>query len=210
MNTRKVAAAKPPVQKVQATTRRASRQTAHDYKDEPSMKLSHAFIVVLVLHVVAVGGIYAFNSIKTQRERSAQRHATAKMQQKLDPAPVPSPQEATDTLQAAPPEPAAPKPANPKPREITEPVAKPQPTSNPVEAKPAKPAQSPQAEPVKDENLPKNSGKTYTVVKGDNPVSIAKKLDVDYDALLKLNRIDDPRKLQIGRKLHIPAKNNGG
>jgi len=35
-----------------------------DYGPEPNMKLSHAFLVVLALHVVAVGGLYAFNTIK--------------------------------------------------------------------------------------------------------------------------------------------------
>lgn len=35
-----------------------------DYGPEPNMKLSHAFLVVLLLHVIAVGGLYAFNSMK--------------------------------------------------------------------------------------------------------------------------------------------------
>lgn len=35
-----------------------------DYGSEPNMKLSHAFLVVLLLHVVAVGGLYLFNSMK--------------------------------------------------------------------------------------------------------------------------------------------------
>jgi LysM repeat protein len=49
-----------------------------------------------------------------------------------------------------------------------------------------------------------SSGKVYTVVKGDNPVTIAKKLNVPYDNLIALNHIEDPRKLQIGQKLSIP------
>jgi LysM repeat protein len=44
------------------------------------------------------------------------------------------------------------------------------------------------------------------VVKGDNPVSIAHRLHVNYDALLELNGISDPRKLQIGTKLRIPER----
>jgi len=44
------------------------------------------------------------------------------------------------------------------------------------------------------------------VVKGDNPVTIAKKFKVSYDDLVALNHIDDPRKLQIGQKLLIPTK----
>ncbi len=52
----------------------------------------------------------------------------------------------------------------------------------------------------------KDSGASYTVVKGDTPVSIAKKLHVSYDDLLKLNKITDPKKLKIGQKLRVPVK----
>jgi LysM repeat protein len=38
-----------------------------EYGPEPNMKLSHAFLVVLLLHVIAVGGIYAFNSLKASK-----------------------------------------------------------------------------------------------------------------------------------------------
>ena len=41
----------------------ASHEEIDDYEgeSEPSMKLSQAFLVVLVLHVIAVGGIYGFS-----------------------------------------------------------------------------------------------------------------------------------------------------
>src|SRR5437868_7472206 len=40
-----------------------------DYDDlaEPSMKLSRALLIVLLLHVVAVAGIIAFNALKTRQ-----------------------------------------------------------------------------------------------------------------------------------------------
>ena len=43
--------------------------TTVDYGDlaEPSMKLSRALLIVLLLHVVAVAGIIAFNAIKTRQ-----------------------------------------------------------------------------------------------------------------------------------------------
>jgi LysM repeat protein len=44
------------------------------------------------------------------------------------------------------------------------------------------------------------------VVKGDNPVTISKKLKVSYDDLLTLNQIENPRKLKIGQKLLVPDK----
>jgi LysM repeat protein len=67
-----------PKKRLQATAR-AARRTMEDYDDEePTTKLSSAFIVVLILHVVAVGGIYAFNSIKASRkEREAATVASA-------------------------------------------------------------------------------------------------------------------------------------
>src|SRR5207302_3089240 len=55
-----------------ATARRSSAASAGmDFEEmpEPNMKLSRALLIVLLLHVVAVSGIIAFNAIKT-RERS--------------------------------------------------------------------------------------------------------------------------------------------
>ena len=58
-----------PKKKLQATAR-AARRPVDDYDEdeEPTTNLSSAFVVVLILHVVAVGGIYAFNSIKQSRK----------------------------------------------------------------------------------------------------------------------------------------------
>ena len=58
-----------PRKKIDARVRSANPSLAEDYDaDEPQTKLSSAFIVVLLLHFVAVGGIYAFNSIKSSRK----------------------------------------------------------------------------------------------------------------------------------------------
>jgi len=57
-----------PKKRLQATAR-AARPAMDDYdQEEPTTNLSSAFVVVLVLHIVAVGGIYAFNSIKQSRK----------------------------------------------------------------------------------------------------------------------------------------------
>jgi len=59
---------KMPPQRLQARVRAAVAATADAYDDEePQTKLTSAFVVVLILHVVAVGGIYAFNQIKASR-----------------------------------------------------------------------------------------------------------------------------------------------
>src|SRR5437870_9380528 len=57
--------------KLRATTARRSLGLPDemDYEEmsEPNMKLSRALLIVLVLHVVAVAGIIAFNTIKTRQ-----------------------------------------------------------------------------------------------------------------------------------------------
>jgi 2',3'-cyclic-nucleotide 2'-phosphodiesterase/3'-nucleotidase len=60
--------------------------------------------------------------------------------------------------------------------------------------------------PAPAKNSLKDSGNTYLVAKGDKLATIAKKLHVNPDDLMKLNKIDDPKKLQIGQKLRVPAK----
>ena len=150
----------PKRKKLRATAvRRGLRATAADYEDmaEPNMKLSRALLIVLILHVVAVSGIIAFNAIKTR-------------------------QGPTPTMNAEP--------------SLARSTIKAEPTALPMEIK--------RAHAVSD------SHKTYTVAKGDNPVTIAKKFKVSYDELLALNHIDDPRKLKIGQKLLIPNKTAKG
>src|SRR5437868_3464700 len=162
-----------------ATARRPSAAAGMDFEDipEPNMKLSRALLIVLLLHVVAVSGIIAFNAIKT-RERAF-----------VPPTPTETENKPTDIAGAA----------------------------NHADAANARVAATQKENdrqhdpklshsPAKDEEAKalSSSGKTYVVKKGDNPVAIAKKLKVPYSALMALNHLDDPRKLQIGQKLLIP------
>ena len=135
-----------------------------DYGDlaEPSMKLSRALLIVLLLHVVAVAGIIAFNALKTRQVSSLSSTA-----------PITVGVSAAET----------------KSQPLT--------ANAPVATKPSGRLPPPKVS---------DSGKTYVVAKGDNPVTIAKKFKVSYDDLVALNHIDDPRKLKIGQKLLIPAK----
>src|SRR3989440_6759547 len=85
-----------------ATARRPSAAAGMDFEGipEPNMKLSRALLIVLLLHVVAVSGIIAFNAIKT-RERSFVPEAptqtentpadTAGEEKKNEPPPTPPP-----------------------------------------------------------------------------------------------------------------------
>ena len=163
-----------------ATARRASAASAGmDFDDipEPNMKLSRALLIVLLLHVVAVSGIIAFNAIKT-RESSY----------------VPPVSPTTEN-----------KPADTVRRALPVQSAAPTPSAAQKQTTPRNDARvTPSPAKEKHAKGPTSSGKTYVVKKGDSPVTIAKKLKVSYDDLIALNHIDDPRKLQIGKKLLIP------
>ena len=215
------------------------------------MRLSRAILVMLLLHVVAVGGILAFSLIKEQNGDRNARNAGGSSTGAL---------EAEDSL-LAPPKAAGtsePPPQNTKPsvhvvqpgetllriandngvtvdalvnangartamsslrpgQELKLPEKSPDPTSvlaerssvvsdeadagpSSVRGSSATPANAPKAG-----HLPPDSGKMYTVGKGESPYVIAQKLKVSYESLLKLNHIDDPKKLKPGQKLRIPV-----
>lgn len=52
-------------------------------------------------------------------------------------------------------------------------------------------------------------GTTYTVQPNDIPATIAAKLGVDVDELMRINDITDPSKLQVGQVLKVPARASG-
>lgn len=180
--------------KLRATAaRRGLGSTEMDFEEmsEPNMKLSRALLIVLVLHVVAVAGIIAFNTIKTRQNPLpliTSQNSSAKV------APAVAVKAPAQTI-GVPTHTEEPKVAKAIPKAIA---------ADDHKIEPAKPAEKnpPKAEPVKKAE----TGKTYVVVKGDNPVSIARKLKVPYDDLIAANHIDDPHKLQVGQKLIIPAK----
>jgi LysM repeat protein len=170
-----------------ATARRSAGGSAEmDYGEmaEPNMKLSRALLIVLLLHVVAVSGIIAFNAIKTRQSSFAPAPPAANTENSVPAKNVGSPIN-SDAL-------------NPRPAVVPRSEAK---TSRSL-SKPIAKDEHPKA--GEDEKAAVSSGKVYTVVKGDNPVTIAKKLKVSYSDLTALNHIEDPRKLRIGQKLLIP------
>jgi nucleoid-associated protein YgaU len=150
-----------------------------DYEEmsEPNMKLSRALLIVLVLHVVAVAGIIAFNTIKSRQ----------------GPLPTAS---ATTT-----------KATVPAKSEIAAGPSVDVSTARRDEVKPAHSPVKPAAKPAPASSAKPDAAKTtYVVAKGDNPVTIAKKFKITYDDLIAANRIEDPHKLKIGQKLVIPVK----
>jgi LysM repeat protein len=262
---------RPPTLRLKASVARSRRapiiEDEDDFLDEPepNMKLSHAFVVVLVLHVIAVAGVFAFNSIKTRQadtfsavkaDPAAAAEAPALAQSAsgtTTPAgPASDPSTGANSSQPGdsnPPAPAATSPA-PSPKaiaggkthemqpgdtlvkiaadygvtvsaleqanSISDPRklragtvliipegGSPKPAATPAVAAPVKPVET--SVTATNSGNVKDSGQMYTVEKGDNPVKIAKKLKVPYAELMALNGNPDPRKLQIGQKLKVPA-----
>jgi LysM repeat protein len=139
-------------------------------------------VVVLLLHIVAVGGIFAFSALKDRQTGGTAEAAN----QKVTGAPGKTAKETG----------AADKPVGKTvPTDVQKLVdashgsaangTKTQNSSSPAEAG----GESP---------------KVYMVQKGDSPAGIAKKFKVSYADLLRTNNIEDPKKLQIGQKLVIP------
>jgi LysM repeat protein len=163
-----------------------------DYEEmsEPNMKLSRALLIVLVLHVVAVAGIIAFNTIKT-RQGSLPPISTETVHAKVAPV-VPAKSEGPAVVTAA-------------PRSDETKIAKAPPKA--VAAKDEhKTDTKPDTKPVENKATKPDASKTYVVAKGDTPVSIARKFKVPSDDIMAANHIDDPHKLKIGQKLVIPTK----
>jgi len=172
-----------PSKKLRATTARRGLGVPDemDYEEmsEPNMKLSRALLIVLVLHVVAVAGIIAFNTIKS-RQGMVPLVATAKT---TAPAPTQKSTIAATTSSES-----------TKPRDET--------AKAPVKEE----RKAIAVKPIAENTLkPETTEKTYVVAKGDTPVSIAKKFKITSDQLLAVNNIEDAHKLKIGQKLVIPA-----
>jgi LysM repeat protein len=170
-----------PKKRLNAAAARRSRTLGlpeeMDYEQmaEPNMKLSRALLIVLLLHIVAVGGIIAFNTIKTREDLASPNESAAA-------ATASAPATATS--------------ANELPNDTASAIASPA-------IKVAEKSGAPEKTSAK-RNGVVDSGKIYVVMKGDNPVKIAHRFKVSEADLLALNQISDSRKLQINQKLHIP------
>lgn len=66
----------PAKQRARAATAPA-REEDYDYGEEPNMRFSHALIVVLILHLIAVGGVFAFNWMKANQGKEVRTSAVA-------------------------------------------------------------------------------------------------------------------------------------
>ena len=174
-----------PKKRLRAAAHRAAKYSEEDYaSDEPNVRLSRAFVVVLLLHVVAVGGIFAFSALKDRQ--------TASSTVKAEKAEITNGKLATVQPIA------------------TRESGVPEKSGTKLEAqKLIDSSRRTNGSGTKSQSggvpeLAGDGGKTYVVQKGDSPAGIAKKFKVSYAELLKTNNIEDPKRLQIGQKLLIP------
>jgi LysM repeat protein len=219
-----------------AAPRAAGRYSDDEYAvEEPNVKLSRAFVVVLLLHVVAVGGIFAFSALKDHQQATGLPKAEGMKQTPGQPGTTvtnkPNSKEsatppavgiykvragdtvagvaaqfgltAHDLEQANGLRSGAPVAVG---RELIIPeksTAKSMPSDvqKLLESKDSKNSPNQISGPGTSE-----AEKYYVIQRGDTPASIAKKLKVNSADLLKINNIEDPRKLQIGQRLQIPSK----
>ena len=191
---------------------------------EPNIRLSRAILVMLLLHVVAVGGILAFSLIKERGHNHAAANPASNALEAEDSDAPPAKVENSDADHAA--NDVGGTLANTRPAHSGDTLTR---VSNDPGAVASTPggandaamriagghtnvASSPATPnaPAGDKNahLPPDSGKTYVVQKGESPYTIAEKLKLDASALLKLNGIDDPKKLKPGQILHVPVTNH--
>ena len=235
MNIKTLFQKKTPPKKMNAMTRRATMPIAEDYDtDEPNVRLSRAFVVVMLLHVVAVGGIFAFSSLKKNSPAPISESIAETAVNPITDLPADSRVyvvSANDSLGSI----AstfgltrndlaavnhlsdsssihmgdkliipAKSTAQPVPLNVQK-LLHLSKTSKPDTTAPTREVLP--AEPQKTMKLESvSAGKIYVVQKGDNPVLIAKRQGVKYADLLEANKITDPKKLQIGQKLVIPSK----
>jgi LysM repeat protein len=164
-----------PKKRLQATAR-AARPAMDDYdQEEPTTNLSSAFIVVLVLHIVAVGGIYAFNSIKASRK---DREAVAPPVTQA----AAAPQKVVAKNDAA---------ANASPAEHPAAAA-----THPADAAPV-----PALAPAK----PAAGSRQYQVKANDNLTKIAIAYSVTPAEIMEANHLKEGAVLRPGQTLTIPA-----
>jgi LysM repeat protein len=216
-----------------AAPRAAGRYSDDEYAvEEPNVKLSRAFVVVLLLHVVAVGGIFAFSALKDHQQAngSPKTDGSRQVPNGSTFASKPNSKESSapggiykvragDTLAGI----AAQfgltahdlEQANglrlsaslAPDRELIIPEKS---AAKSMPSDVQKLLDSKENKNASNQNSTSPGGteleKYYVIQRGDTPASIAKKLKVNSADLLKVNNIDDPRKLQIGQRLQIPSK----
>jgi LysM repeat protein len=210
-----------------AAARKSARYDEEEYfVEEPNVKLSRAFVVVLLLHVVAVGGIFAFSTLKDRQSSvSSVKNQPVTVGPTSTPvAPVVNGRahsssqtlvyqvKAGDTLAGI----AAQFGLTARDLETANNLAPgtivaigrdlviPEHTNVKAGGELEKLLDSHQPAGRTAAGAGGENGKFYTIQRGDNPATIAKKFKITASELLRVNNIDDPKKLQVGQHILIP------
>lgn len=233
--------------KLNLTATRNAMPTTYEEDDEGSSRLSGAFIVVLLLHVVAIVGVFAFSRIKDSRAANTNTASansavqnpkggaskgsasavgaaselhqsdTSKTSSALPPAGktyvVKSGDNLTKIAVAYSTTPTELVSTNSLKSEndirtgqvLTIPEGKSVKSAPAPESKPVVKAIAPAAAPAAASSGPK----THIIQKGDTIAKIARENNCSYEELVKLNNIKDPKKLQPGQSVKIPATKKG-
>ena len=244
-----------PRVKLRSTSRRVPRtrsseaEATPEIDSEPTMRLSRAILVMLLLHIVAVGGFIASSRIREHDLKRSSNDASAAVEADDSLSSARAADTARTKAESAPTHPTvhvvrqgetlmrianengvtlaalvaangaqtatAPLRAG---QELKLPEKSPDPSTQVADgtasalsliegnsAPPNRPDAVSAGNTTKTAKLPADSGNVYTVGKGESVYTIAQKYKVSPEALLKLNQIDDPKKLKPGQKLHLPA-----
>ena len=245
-----------PRVKLRSTSRRVPRTRSSDAAplpendSEPTMRLSRAILVMLLLHVVAVSGFIASSRIREHdlKRSSGDLTTAVEADDSLSQVkPTDAGRAKTDVIPARPSihvvrqgetlmrianengvtlaalvavngATTATAPLRPG-QELKLPDKSPDPSTQVadgtasalslIEGRPnsiSKAESSPVATTVKNSQGPADSGKVYIVGKGESVYTIAQKFKVSPESLLRLNQIDDPKRLKPGQKLRVPLQ----
>ena len=190
---------RPPKLKLKASVARQRRTPIVEEEDEdfleepePNMKLSHAFVVVLVLHVIAVAGVFAFNTIKARQAAVF----SATKDEKGAAVTSPAMANATDPSagggdQASDPSNASGGSAQPNP-----------PANQATTAATPSASATPAAAPATT-----GSAKTHEMQPGETLTKVASEYGVSIADLEKANNITDPKKIRAGTVLNLSLIN---
>lgn len=165
--------------KMNATAARPAIPRDYEDEEEGGTRLSSAFVIVLLLHVVAVVGVIAFARIKANRTLNA------------------PPSVATTTQEPA----VAPKNTN------VPPARDPQPAPAAALAAATPPTESQRTAPAHTMTAP-GSGKTHIVKAGENLTKISFAYGLTAADLAAANDLKDEGQLRIGQVLNIPDARN--
>ena len=244
--------------KFNATAARAATAHGYDDDDDTSHRLSGAFVAVLLLHVIAIVGVFAFARIKEKHKSLTPTDAsliTGTKSNSVKPKPA-KPAAEKPAPSATTPAPSLASAVVPVPDSIKTPQAGHRATyivktgdtlpkiafafkvdvedlmtanklRNKEDIKAGQPLSIPDSKPsskipsVVETKLAaatppgpksptpgtdKKTVRTYIVKKNDTAVRIARENGCTYEELVKLNNIKDPKKIQSGQVLKLPAK----